>query len=265
MGATAGRTTLTGEGLQHADGHSPVLASVVPTCRVHDPAFAYELAVIVRDGIERMYGPAQEDAFYYLTLYNENIVQPPLPEGAEEGILRGLYRCAPAPEGPAHAARIVASGTGVLAALEAQRLLAEHHDVAAEVWSAPGWKQLREDALECERWNRLHPLDAPRTPAVTSVLSGSAAPVVAVSDYLKALPDGLARFVPAPFAVLGTDGFGASDTREALRRHFEVDGPHVAVAALSALACTGAVERAAVAGAIRRYDIDPEAPDPRRA
>jgi pyruvate dehydrogenase E1 component len=264
MGATAGRTTLTGEGLQHCDGQSHVLASTVPNCRAYDPAYAFELGVIVRDGIRRMYGPEPEDCFYYVTLYNENVVQPPMPDDVEDGIIRGMYRLSPAPAERAHHAQILASGPAVFAALAAQRLLADQHDVAVDVWSVPGWKQLRDDALESDRWNRLHPLDVPRTPFVSDQLAATEGPVVAVTDYVKSVPDGVARFVPKPFVVLGTDGYGYSDTREALRRHFEVDAAHVAVGTLDALATQGDVKGEVVAEAIRRYEIDPEATDPRR-
>src|SRR5690242_16889407 len=229
LGATAGRTTLTGEGLQHCDGQSQLYALAYPNCRAYDPAFAYEVAVLVRDGLERMYGPQAEDCFYYLTLYNENYVQPAMPEGVEEGIVRGLYRYRGADGDRPHRAQILASGPMVLQALEAQQLLAEQHDVAADVWSAPGWKQLRDDAIDCERWNRLHPQDKPRTPYVSEQLRGTDGPVVAVSDFVKALPEGIARFAPQPFITLGTDGYGYSDVRDALRRHFEVDAAHIVV------------------------------------
>jgi pyruvate dehydrogenase E1 component len=265
LGATAGRTTLTGEGLQHCDGQSLHNAMAFPNCRAYDPAFAYEVGVLIRDGIHRMYGDDPEDCFYYLALYNENAVQPPMPEGVEEGIIRGLYRYRAAPAERTHRAQILASGPMVKYALEAQELLAEHHDVAADVWSAPGWKQLRDDAAEIERWNRLHPEDAPRTPYVTEQLSGAEGPIVAVSDWVKSVPDSIARFVPHPYIVLGTDGYGFSDVRTALRRHFEIDAAHMVVAVLDGLAQTGDVKGEAVADAIRRYEIDPDAIDPRHA
>jgi pyruvate dehydrogenase E1 component len=268
LGATAGRTTLQGEGLQHDDGHSPVLASTVPNCRVYDPAFAYELAVIIEDGIRRMYGEKPEDVFYYITLYNETISMPAMPDGAKDGILRGLYRYKAAPGGSlTNRVRILASGTGMLAALEAQQLLAEHHDTAAEVWSATSYKALRENALAVERWNRLHPTEVPRVPYVSHVLgaNGSGGPTVAVTDYMKAVPDQVARWVPGPFITLGTDGYGFSDTRSALRRHFETDAGHIVVAALSGLAQLGDVKGETVAEAIRRYDIDPETIEPLEA
>ena len=265
LGATAGRTTLTGEGLQHCDGQSQVLASTVPNCRAYDPAFAYEVAVIIRDGIERMYGDTPEDVFYYMTLYNETYTMPPMPEGVEDGIVRGLYRYRPAAGERKHRSQILASGTAMLAALEAQQMLAEEHDVAADVWSATSYKLLREDALSAERWNRLHPREPARVPYVTECLGDADGPIVAVTDFMKSVPDQIARFVPQPFLPLGTDGYGFSDTRAALRRHFEVDAPHIVVAVLEGLARTGDVKAEAVAEAIRRYDLDPDRADPRTA
>ncbi|MDP9442519.1 MAG: pyruvate dehydrogenase (acetyl-transferring), homodimeric type, partial [Actinomycetota bacterium] len=265
LGATAGRTTLNGEGLQHEDGHSLVLASAVPNVAAYDPAFAYEVAAIVRDGILRMYGEIAEDRFYYLTLYNENYPMPGMPEGAEDGIIRGLYRFASAPEERRRRATILFSGTAYNAAVEAQRLLAEHHDVAAELWSATSYKALREDALSAERWNRLHPGEAARTPYVTEALGGAEGPVVAVTDFMKVVPDQVARWVPHHFTCLGTDGYGRSDTRAALRRHFEVDAAHLVVAVLQGLAATGDGKAEEVADAIAAYDIDTEALDPRVA
>jgi pyruvate dehydrogenase E1 component len=268
LGATAGRTTLQGEGLQHDDGHSPVLASTVPNCKVYDPAFAYELAVIIEDGLRRMYGEKPEDVFYYITLYNEMISMPAMPAGAKDGILRGLYRYKTAPDGGlTNRVRILASGTAMLAALEAQELLATHHDTAAEIWSATSYKGLREDALTVERWNRLHPTEVPRVPWVSHILgaNGGSGPTVAVTDYMKAVPDQVARWIPGPFIPLGTDGYGFSDTRSALRRHFETDAGHIVVAALSGLAQLGDVKGETVAEAIRRYEIDPDTIDPRDA
>jgi pyruvate dehydrogenase E1 component len=263
LGATAGRTTLTGEGLQHCDGQSQLLASAYPNCRAYDPAFAYEMGVIVRDGIERMYGAQPEDCYYYVTLYNENYVMPPMPEGVEEGIVKGLYLFQPAPEPRAHRAQVLASGTAMLAALDAQRILADEFDVAVDVWSATSYKLLREDGLSTERWNRLHPTAAPREPYVTELLRDTEGPVVAVTDFMKAVPDQIARFVPAPFTALGTDGYGYSDTRVALRRHFEVDAPNIVVAVLHGLAGVDAIKAEVVDEAITRFDIDREKPDPR--
>jgi pyruvate dehydrogenase E1 component len=267
VGATAGRTTLLGEGLQHQDGHSPVLASTVPTCEVYDPAFAYEMATIIADGVRRMYGPEPEDIFYYLTIYNENYLQPPKAEGIDEGILAGLYKWAEAPEGPSRRATILFSGTAQGAARQAQADLAEHFDVGAELWSVTSYKKLREDALAADRWNRLHPTDERRIPLVTRALAGSLGPVVAVTDYMTMVPDQVSRWIPEhrAFHALGTDGFGRSDTREALRRFFEIDAGHVAVAVLAGLAEQGHGSSEEVAKAITHYDIDTGAPDPVRS
>jgi pyruvate dehydrogenase E1 component len=264
LGGTAGRTTLNGEGLQHEDGHSHVLASTIPNVRAYDPAFAYEVAVIVRDGLRRMY-VNEEDIFYYLTLYNQDYAMPAMPEGVEDGILRGLYLYRPAAKKAAHRAQIFGSGVIIQQALRAQEILAEKYDVAADVWSATSYTQLRVDALEAERWNRLHPGEKPRVPYVTAMLAKAEGPVVATSDYMKSVPDMVGRWVPQPFVPLGTDGFGRSDTREGLRRHFEVDAEHVTVAVLAALARQGAIKPAVVENAIRDLELDPELVDPREA
>ncbi len=274
MGATAGRTTLLGEGLQHQDGHSLVLASTMPAVQAYDPAFAYEIGAIVRDGVHRMYGPdspdSERDVIYYLTLYNENYPMPALPDDPDlareftEGAVRGLYRFAVAPDGPAHRATILFSGVAHQAATAAAAELAEHYDVAAELWSATSYKRLREDALAVDRHNRLHPSQLRRVPIVTELLRSSQGPITAVTDFMCAVPEMICRHVPdgRPFTVLGTDGMGRSDTREALRRHFEVDMPHVVVATLSGLMQTGAIGADVVEDAIRRYGIEADAPDP---
>jgi len=264
MGATAGRTTLTGEGLQHDDGHSHILASVVPNVLAYDPAFAYELAIIVREGIRRMYGEPGEDIFYYLTLYNENWAMPPKPDGVEEGVLRGLYRFRAAQGGSRHI-QLLGSGSILHQALRAQELLAERFDVAADVWSVPSFQQLRNDALSAERWNRLHPEAEARIPYVVQQLGQTAGPIIAATDYLKSLPDMVARWIDRPFTVLGTDGFGRSDTREALRKHFEVSPEQIAYAALHGLCLTGAADRAELVKAIGELGIDPDRTDPREA
>ncbi|MBT8193994.1 MAG: pyruvate dehydrogenase (acetyl-transferring), homodimeric type [Acidimicrobiia bacterium] len=261
LGATAGRTTLLGEGLQHQDGHSLVLASTVPVCQAYDPAFAYEMGVVIEDGLQRMYRDG-EDIFYYLTLYNENYPQPPRPEGVEEGIRRGLYRFAPAPDGAEAAATILFSGSAHTAARQAQSDLAETYGVGAELFSATNYKLLREDALTVERWNRLHPGDARRVPYVTAQLEQAPGPYIAVSDYMTMVPDQVARWIPGSFTTLGTDGFGRSDTREALRRFFEIDTGHVVVSVLSGLAEEGRLDPAVVKDAIARYEIDPDLTDP---
>jgi pyruvate dehydrogenase E1 component len=261
LGGTAGRTTLNGEGLQHEDGHSLVLSSSNPACLSYDPAFAFEIAAIIRDGLHRMYDKG-EDVFYYLTLYNENYPQPKMPRGVAEGIIKGLYRFKKGPAEKRHQAQLLGSGPMLNIALAAQDLLAKDWDVSASVWSATSYQQLRADALDAERWNRLHPAMPRREPYVVQALNGAEGPVVAVSDFMKVVPDQISRWVRQPFLSLGTDGFGRSDTREALRRHFEVDAEHVVVATLSALADMGEAKPEQVADAIKRYEIDPERTPP---
>lgn len=265
MAATAGRTTLQGEGLQHCDGHSLLFASAVPNLRAYDPAFAYEVAVIVADGIARMHGPHPEDLLYYLTLYNEAYVQPAIPAGVEEGIVAGLYRYKAATAKRTHRARILASGTAMLGALEAQQELIERYNVAADVWSATSYKALRDEALDTERWNRLHAADPPRISYLQRTLETDGGPVVAVTDHVKLVPDQVARFMPQPFVSLGTDGFGLSDTRAALRHHFEVDAGHIVVAVLWGLFRQGTVKAQTVVDAARHFGIDQDALDPRVA
>jgi pyruvate dehydrogenase E1 component len=242
VGATAGRTTLAGEGLQHTDGSSHLAALAVPACRAYDPAFAYETAVIVRDGIRRMFGDGEE-CFYYLTVYNEDLVQPAKPANSgvvgisvDEAIVAGLYRVAAGPDGRPVDVRLLASGPAVRAAQQAAFDLAEEHAIVAEVWSAPGWKQLRDEAVAAERWNRAHPDQPARATHLERALGDNATPVVAVTDYVSALPDQLARFVDAPFTSLGTDGYGLSDTREDLRAHFDTDARGITASALDLLA-----------------------------
>ena len=262
LGATAGRTTLTGEGLQHADGHSLLLASTNPAIRAYDPAFSYEIAHIVRDGLRRMYGEGGadgvgEDVFYYLTIYNEPIHQPKEPDGVDvEGILRGLYLYAPAAgvEGRPRA-QLLASGVGVPWALKAQQLLADEWNVDADVWSATSWNELRRDAIECEEHNLLHPQEDVRVPFVTSALEGSQGPVVTVSDWMRAVPDQISRWVPNDYTSLGTDGFGFADTRGAARRFFHVDAESVVVATLAELSRRGEVKPEAAREAIDRYQL----------
>jgi pyruvate dehydrogenase E1 component len=258
LGATAGRTTLNGEGLQHEDGHSLLIAATNPAVVAYDPAFGFEVAHIVEDALRRMYGEDPENVFYYLTIYNEPISQPAEPAGLDrEGLLRGLYRYAAAPDGVSGARlRILSSGTGMQWALKAQRLLAEDWGVAAEVWSATSWTELRRDAVACEEYNLLHPGEEPRVPYVTRALSDGDGPVVAVSDWMRAVPDLISRWVPGDYTSLGTDGFGMSDTRHALRRHFHVDAESVAVAALRQLARRGDVPASVPADAARKYAID---------
>ncbi|HET9899315.1 MAG TPA: pyruvate dehydrogenase (acetyl-transferring), homodimeric type [Streptosporangiaceae bacterium] len=279
LGATAGRTTLTGEGLQHNDGHSLLLASANPACVAYDAAWAYELATIVKDGLRRMYGsspghPHGEDIFYYLTVYNEPYVQPAQPdypggqEALEQAIVAGLYRYAGADSGPGlqdnltgtgrngmPRARILASGVAMRWALDAQRLLAQDWGVAADVWSATSWTELRRDGLACEEWNLLHPDEPARTPYVVTALGEHCPPVVAVSDWMKAVPDQIARWVPAPYASLGTDGFGLSDTRAAARRFFHVDAQSIALAVLTQLVRHGDVKPEVLGEAVTKYGL----------
>jgi len=304
LGATAGRTTLVGEGLQHNDGHSLLLAASNPAVVAYDPAFAYEIGHVVRDGLARMYGEPGGDAqrsgagpwegdaqrsgagpwegdaqrsgagpwveerdpnvMYYLTLYNEPYRQPVEPEGLDvNALLRGLYRYAQAPGGPGPRAQILASGIGMTWALEAQRMLAEQWGVQADVWSATSWSELRRDGVECEQHNHAHPEAAPRVPFVTTALAEAAGPVVAVSDWMRAVPDLIRQWVPGDYTTLGTDGFGLSDTRPAARRHFGVDAENVVVAVLAALARGGEIDQATVRDAATRYRIDdPQAAGP---
>jgi pyruvate dehydrogenase E1 component len=263
IGATAGRTTLAGEGLQHQDGHSHVLASAVPTVRAYDPAYAYEIAVIVREGLRRMW-VEQEDVVYYLTVQNEMYSMPGLPTGAEEGIVRGMYRIAAA-DGPPSWPRIHLFGSGAILreAERARQLLAER-EVAASLWSVTSYSELRREALEAERWNRLHPDEDPRMPYVSRMLAPEPWPIVAATDYMKIVADQIARFVPSTFQALGTDGFGRSDDRKSLRRFFEVDAEAIAVAALAELGRAGRVDVRRVTAAIRELGVDPETADPSR-
>jgi pyruvate dehydrogenase E1 component len=264
LGATAGRTTLNGEGLQHEDGHSHVLGSVLPNLCAYDPAYAYEVATILRDGLRRMFVDG-EDIFYYVTLYNQDYSMPAMPSGCEEGILRGLYLVRAAVQEARHRAQLFGSGVILLEALKAQEILAERFEVAADVWSVTSYQQLRNEALAAERWNRLHPGETPRVPYVARALAGAPGPVIAATDYQKLVPDMIARWVPRAFTSLGTDGFGRSDTREALRHHFEVDAAHIVVATLAALASEGQVKPAVVARAVEEFGIDPDRPEPREA
>jgi pyruvate dehydrogenase E1 component len=274
IGATAGRTALNGEGLQHQDGHSQLLASVIPSVRAYDPAFAYEMAIIVEDGIKTMYGQSPQDVVYYLTTYNENYVMPALPtdRAAEvtEGVVRGMYRFAPPAELPAgtaapRRASIWFSGPMWQEAMRAREVLASDWGVSADAWSVTSYKSLREDCLSSERWNRLHPGETARRSFLAQMTERVDGPVVAVTDFIKAVADQVGRFAPSPFIPLGTDGFGRSDTRDALRGHFETNASHIVVAVLSGLAATGEAKEEEVADAIARYGIDPEAMDPRVA
>jgi pyruvate dehydrogenase E1 component len=261
LGGTAGRTTLNGEGLQHQDGHSHVLASTVPTVQAFDPAYAYEIAVIVQDGIRRMY-EVGEDIFYYITLGNEPYPMLPMPRGDEEGILRGLYKLRPRTNGNGPKAHLFGSGTLVREALRAQEILAERYGVGADVWSATSYKELRRDALEAERWNMLHPAEQPRKSYLERTLEKEHGCFIAVSDYVRSVPEMVTRWVPGGLFPLGTDGFGRSESRPALRRFFEVDAECITLATLWRLAQHGQIKPAVVQKAIKELGIDPEKRDP---
>ena len=260
-GATYGRTTLNGEGLQHQDGHSVLAASTIPTLYTYDAAFGYEVATIVADGLRRMYGEGEE-VFYYLTLYNEKYPMPAMPEGVTEGILKGLYKFRAAPERTPLRAQIFGSGPIINEALKAQTILAEKYGVSADVWSATNYKWLRNDALNTQRWNLLHPLETPRQSYVETILAGETGPFLAVSDNMKIVPDQIAPWVPGGLTTLGTDGFGRSDTRAHLRRFFEVDAEMITLATLHALVRKGSLDRSVVAQAMRDMKIDPEKSHP---
>jgi len=267
MGGTAGRTTLNGEGLQHEDGHSHLLASTVPNCVSYDPTFAYELAVIIQDGLRRMY-EEQEDIYYYITVMNENYAHPPVPEGAEQGILRGMYLFS---EGKTERkgqpkVQLLGSGTILREVIAGAELLAKDFGVSADIWSVTSFNELRRDGVETVRWNMLNPEKEPRAPYVEECLRDRVGPVIAATDYIKTYADQIRGFLPSPgrYSVLGTDGFGRSDTRRALRSFFEVDRHHVAVAALKALADQEALPHKKVSEAIKQYGVDPDKPNPAR-
>ena len=256
IGATAGRTTLNGEGLQHEDGHSPLLASTNPAVVSYDPAFAFELGHIVKDGLRRMYGENSENIYYYVTVYNEPYVHPAEPENLDvDGLLKGIYLYSPAAKSRKKSAQILASGVGVNWALKAQQLLADDWGVRASVWSVTSWNELRRDGLETDRHNLLNPKDKRRA-YISKKLDGHKGPVIAVSDYMRSVQDQVAPWVDAPFYSLGTDGFGLSDTRGALRRHFKVDAESIAVAVLQQLSNQGDIRASVVTKAMEKYRID---------
>ena len=262
LGGTAGRTTLNGEGLQHEDGHSHVLFSVVPNCRAYDPTFGYEVAVIIQDGLRRMVAE-QEDVFYYITLMNENYPHPPMPAGTEEAILRGMYLLRAGPKrSKKPRVQLLGSGTILREVIAAADLLDTDFGVVSDVWSVTSFTELRRDGIEVERWNMLHPTEKPRQGYVSECLGGRKGPVIASTDYIRAFADQIRQWVPAPYHVLGTDGFGRSDYRRALRRLFEVDRHYVTVAALKSLADAGEIDPARAQEAIERYEIDADAPLP---
>ncbi|MCC6488059.1 MAG: pyruvate dehydrogenase (acetyl-transferring), homodimeric type [Candidatus Hydrogenedentes bacterium] len=264
LGATAGRTTLAGEGLQHQDGHSHLLASTIPNLVAYDPAFAFELGVILRDGIRRMY-EEQESVFYYITVGNEPYAMPPMPKDCEAGILKGMYKFRTAPNKKHKLkAQLLGSGSIMNEALKAQQILSDEYGVAADVWSVTSYKELRRDALEADRWNMLHPGAKPKVPYVTECLEGEPGIVVAASDYMKILPDGLGKWIPQRLVSLGTDGFGRSESRRALRDFFEVDARFIVLATLHGLEQEGKIKPDAVKKAIKQLDINPDKPNPLR-
>ena len=260
IGGTAGRTTLAGEGLQHQDGHSLVTASTIPNCVSYDPTFAYELAVIIQDGLRRMIGE-QEDVFYYITCMNENYPHPPMPTGVEDGILKGMYLLDVGGQGKIRA-QLMGSGTILREVIGAAQLLKEDFNIPADIWSVTSFNELRRNALEVERWNQLHPESESRKSYLEEKLENVSGPFIAATDYMKIVPDQIERWVPGRFVSLGTDGFGRSDARAPLRQHFEVDKRYIAVTALKALADDGALDQKTVAQAIEKYGIDPDRPDP---
>ena len=262
VGGTSGRTTLNGEGLQHEDGNSHVLSLPVPTCLSYDPTFAYELAVIIEDGIKRMY-TNQEKVFYYLTVMNEQYAHPPMPEGSRDGILKGMYVAKPTAKPKAKLrAQIFGSGTILTEALKAQQILEEKYDVGADVWSVTSYGALYKDGHAADRWNRLHPTETPRVPYVTQVTKDAPGVFVAASDYLKVLPDAIDQWLPRKLHSLGTDGFGRSETRAALRNFFEVDSRFITLATLYALLQEKQIEAKVVVQAIKDLGIDTEKADP---
>jgi pyruvate dehydrogenase E1 component len=262
LGGTAGRTTLNGEGLQHEDGHSHIQAALIPNCVAYDPTFAYEVAVIIHDGLRRMIAE-QQDVFYYLTLMNENYQHPAMPEGAAEGIVRGMYLVREGVgEGSAPRVQLLGSGTILREAIAAADLLQQDWGVAADIWSVPSFTELRRDAMEVERWNLLHPTEPPKQSWVERCLAGRQGPAVAATDYVRLFADQIRPYIGRRYRVLGTDGFGRSDYRRRLRYFFEVDRRWVTLAALEGLAKEGNIPATRVADAIRKYNIDPDKPAP---
>ncbi|OOZ41897.1 transketolase-like TK C-terminal-containing protein, partial [Solemya elarraichensis gill symbiont] len=260
IGGTAGRTTLAGEGLQHQDGHGHLVASTIPNCVSYDPCFAYELVTILHDGMRRMYVD-KDRVFYYVAVMNENYAQPAMPEGSAEGILKGMYRFS---EGGKAKQRVqlLGSGTILREVIAAAELLQNDFGIAADVWSVTSFNELRRDGIDAERWNMLHPDEAPKRSYVEEQLSGTEGPVIAATDYIRTYADQIRPYIDRSYFTLGTDGFGRSDMREALRRFFEVNRYYIAVAALKALADDGEIAASEVKKAIEKYDINPEKPNP---
>ncbi len=262
LGGTAGRTTLNGEGLQHEDGHSHILASTIPNCISYDPTFSHEVAVIVHHGMKRMYVD-QEDVFFYLTLMNENYIHPDMPEGSEEGIIKGLYKLSAADAPAERHVNLMGSGTILKQAMDAAEMLKRDFNVTSDIWSATSFNELARDGQDAERWNRLNPLETPRVPYVTDMLSDTRAPVIVATDYMKNYAEQIRAYVPQAFTVLGTDGFGRSDSRVNLRRFFEVDANHIAAAAMVELYKQEAISRSDLEAAMTKYEIDGNKPNPR--
>jgi pyruvate dehydrogenase E1 component len=260
MGGTAGRTTINGEGLQHEDGHSHLLTSVIPNCVSYDPTFAYEMAVIIQDGLKRMYQD-KEKVFYYITMGNENYHQPAMPDGVEEGIRRGMYLYQKGGQGKT---RVQLMGSGVILreAIFAADLLKQDWGVEADVWSCTSFTELRRDGIDCERWNMFHPDETPRVPYVRQCLADQQGPAISATDYMRSFADQIRPYVDRRYVCLGTDGYGRSDTRENLRRFFEVDRWYITVAALKALYDEGSIKADKVTKAMKQYNIDPDRPNP---
>jgi pyruvate dehydrogenase E1 component len=261
LGGTAGRTTLNGEGLQHEDGHSHVLASTIPNCVSYDPTFAYEVAVIIQDGLRRMFKD-QEDVYYYITLMNENYSHPAMPNGAGEGIRRGMYLFRDAGDGKGARVQLLGCGTILREVIAAAQLLEEDFGVLADIWSCPSFNELRRNGMETERWNLLHPTQAPRRSYVEACLGSRQGPVIAATDYMRVFADQIRAYVPRRYICLGTDGFGRSDYRVALRKFYEVDRHSVVLAVVKALADEDVIAKSKVEAAIAKYGIDPEKPPP---
>ena len=261
IGGTAGRTTLAGEGLQHQDGHSLLQAAMIPNCRAYDPTFAYEMAVIIHSGMKKMYCE-QQNVFYYFTAMNENYSHPAMPEGAEEGIIKGLYLFSKGNHKKKLRVNLMGSGAIFREVIAAAELLEKDFNVAADIWGAPSFNELRRDAVDCTRWNILHPEAEPKVPYISEVLTDNSAPYIAATDFIRSYPDQVREWIPGNYTVLGTDGYGRSDTRVALRRHFEVNRYYVAVAALKALADQDKIPASKVSEAIAKYEIDADRGNP---
>lgn len=263
LGGTAGRTTLAGEGLQHQDGHSHLLASTIPNCVSYDPTYAYELAVIIHDGMQRMFAE-QENVYYYISVMNENYSHPAMPKGVEDGIIKGLYKISDSEraDGKTPEVQLMGCGTILRECIAAAKILEKEYGVAANIWSTTSFNELRRDGLSIQRWNMLHPESDPRIPYVTQCLDGTKGPVIAATDYMKIYADQIREYVPNRLIVLGTDGFGRSDSRAQLRKHFEVDASSIVIYALKALCDEGDIDAAIITKAIKILGIDPERPDP---